>query len=84
MDDIQMRWIFCRKRDHAGNLTRRDPDLPDWVEVDTDGMRVVSNPVSFTSMFKQVKKYQGLDESRTKQCWQEYIVENPKLAKATF
>lgn len=84
IDDIQMRWIFCRKRDRNGNLTRRDPELPDWVEVDADGMRVVNNPVPFTAMFKQVKKYQGLDEAGTKQAWQGYIADNPKLAKVAF
>ena len=80
MDSYQMRWVYGRPRDKHGRLRRGAEDLPDWVEVDADGMRVVTDQTTFSSMFHQVKSSQGLKPEQVKDAWQMYLMDNPKLA----
>lgn len=81
-DTYQILKVVARKRDKYGRLVRRaegEEELPDWVKVDEDGMRIVENPVPFSKTFRQVKEYQGLDEIGTEKAWQEYLCDNPCL-----
>jgi hypothetical protein len=76
-DDEFIEQVLWRKRDSRGRLDRYD--LPEGCEVDDDGMRVISSPVAFGAMFREVKKFQGLDEDDAEKRWQEYLDENPRL-----
>lgn len=44
LDDVQIARCLNLPRDRRGNLLRRDSELPPGVEVDDDGLRVVSSP----------------------------------------
>ncbi len=60
------------RRDKWGALVKHVEDLPPWVEVDDDGMRIISKPQSFGKMFRQVKKFQGLNKEKAEQAWVAY------------
>lgn len=80
-DDVQMRWIVFRKRDKYGGLVRSSSELPDWVEVDDQGMRIVSKEVSYQAMFRQVKKKQGLTGDKVEESWKYFLSTNPEFGK---
>ncbi len=80
-DDCQMRWVVCRKRDKSGRLVRRDPSLPDWVETDERGMRVVTNPVPYSTMFRQVMRGRGLTDREAAVAWAAWRTENPQFGR---
>ena len=80
-DGVQMMLIVCRKRDKYGKLIRGE-QLPPGVEVDSEGMRVVSNPVSFEGMFRGLKLKQTRgNRELTEQLWEGYLEANPSLRK---
>lgn len=71
-DDRQMLGCIGLRRDKWGALVKHVEDLPPWVEVDDDGMRIISKPQSFGKMFRQVKKFQGLNKEKAEQAWVAY------------
>jgi hypothetical protein len=77
-DSTMLRWVIARPRDKYGRLKRRG-NLPPWVEVDDKGMRVVTRPVAFQTMFRQVAKSKGLELEQIDKEWKEYQAANPKL-----
>ena len=80
-DDLQLRWIIFRARDKHGRLIRKTKDLPDWVEVDEEGQRIISNPKPFEFMFRQVQLNRGKSREEADKDWQGFLAENPKLGK---
>lgn len=81
LDDYQLRWVVFRRRDKYGGLMRRGAnDLPPHVQVDANGMRVVTNPQPFSKMFRDVKRRQGVvNERDIEERWKQYTAENPQL-----
>lgn len=77
-DSRQLRWVEFRPRDGRGNL--RTDDLPPWVHVDNDGMRVVENPTSFAACFRMAQEWRGADGRQAAAAWDEYMRANPGLA----
>ncbi len=63
------------RRDKWGALVRHTEDLPPWVEVDDEGMRIVSRPTSFGKMYRQVKRGQGLSKDKAEQAWVAYVAD---------
>jgi hypothetical protein len=57
--------------------------LPDWVEVDEEGMRVVSNPKPFQIMFKEVGRRAGWSEKDIDKGWSRYQEMYPRMGKIT-
>lgn len=43
-------------------------------------MRVVTNPKSFSTMFREVKKKQGATKEQAEKLWNQYLNDNPGLA----
>lgn len=80
-DTIQMVWVVCRKRDKWGRLVRNVDSLPPWVAVGEDGMRIVTSPMPFQSLYYRSKIYQGADPVEAHKSWQEYQLDNPKLGR---
>ena len=78
-DDVQMRWLLFRERDRWGQLMRVDKDLPPWVHVDEDGMRIVKNPTPFEKMYKQVRQYQRWTPENIEDDWLDFKRHNPKM-----
>lgn len=79
-DDLQMGEVIWRRRDRSGVLmTEDDEELPPWVHVDSEGQRIVPRPKSFTSMFREVKSWQGLDRQRAEEALEEYRKHNHQL-----
>lgn len=79
-DDVQISHVICLKRDKYGQLVRRKRnDLPDWVEVDENGMRIISKPVPFSKMYRQVQRDRGLSKEAASGRWKAYQAANPKL-----
>lgn len=76
-DNYQLLWVLFRKRDKYGRLIRVDSELPPWVKVDANGMRVVGKRVSFGAMYKQVKRTQGLSKEEADKKWKDYLETNP-------
>jgi len=76
-DDRQMVGVVCLRRDRNGSLVRQDDNIPQWVRdtTDSEGNRFVANPRPFGSMFRQVKKRQGLSEEEASKAWVGYISE---------
>lgn len=70
--------LLFRKRNKFGELVRNEEDLPEGVEVDDEGMRVVKNPVAFSKMFRQVATMRGLDPDQE---WDRYLERNPGLGR---
>lgn len=79
LTNYQMHWIVFRKRNSkTGALVRKSSNLPEWVEVDERGMRIVSNPKPYREMFCQVQKSRGLPVQET---WDEFLGKNPEYLK---
>lgn len=78
-DDVFMRWVLCRQRDDQGRLVRVPDGLPGWVmkHLDSDGHWSIKNPQPFGSMFRDVKKQQGLSEIEQQRAWSLWKLENP-------
>lgn len=69
-------------RDKYGRLKRYDPDLPDHVAVNEDGMRVIKGKrTPFSEMFKQVNKRRGLSDEQIRVAWDRFKEDNPKMGK---
>jgi hypothetical protein len=71
LDDLQIKWIFFRERDEKGELIREN--------IHDSAKGYVKTPVSFESMYRQVKKRQGLTPEQTEIAWEKYLEENPSL-----
>ncbi len=80
-DALVLKWVVFRKRNKYGALVQAHDELPPGVEVDDDGMRIISNPVPFSAMFRQVKKRQGLNKEQTEAQWQEWLLVNPQFER---
>jgi hypothetical protein len=78
-DDRQLHYVVSRPRDKQGRLYRRGGDLPEGVETDAQGMRIVREPVAFAQMFREVQEYQGVPEPEQAARWQTYREANPGL-----
>ncbi len=80
----QRRGVLFLKRDRDGQLVRRRHyDLPEGVEVDKEGRRIISNPVSLGEAFRQVHAKAGLDDKKIKKAWKRYKKDNPKMGKSS-
>jgi hypothetical protein len=77
-----MRHVLNRRRDKYGRLVRKSEELPPWVEVDDDGMRVVTRPCSFASMYRKVKRWQGHSTESAEEHWKKYLRDNPRLSSS--
>ena len=81
--DWQLSYVLCRRRDKAGRLDRSPrEELPPWVEVDDDGMRVIRNPVPLGVAFKQVQRRRGRTDEQAVAAWQRWLDDNPKFGKS--
>jgi len=80
-DDRQTYRVVFRRRDRFGRLVRTNDELPPGVDVDEDGMRVVRRPVSYQTMFRQLRREQGYDDPSIDQNWNEFLAANPKFGK---
>lgn len=78
-----MQNVIARKRGKGGKLIRGGSDLPSWVHVDANGMRVIprGKRSSFSKMFQQVKQNRGLSKEKIKQDWDNWRQANPKFGK---
>ena len=75
-------YVLGRRRDERGRLIRHPADWPAHVEVDSEGMRVVRNPVGFSTMFMQVKKRShGLDDAEAREQWAQFRADNPRMGQ---
>jgi hypothetical protein len=82
LDTYQLAFVYGRRRDKQGQLVRVGSEgLPDWVEVDADGMRVVSDPVPFGRMWGQVCHGRGWSKEATTRSWQEWLKANPEFER---
>ncbi len=81
LTNYQMQQIIFRPRDKGGALRRKDPELPEWVETDSRGMRVVSNPKPYGEMFRQVYENRGLDKDKIQETWNSFKEKNPQFEK---
>jgi len=80
-DDVQLSRVVFRRRDRYGRLLRQAEELPPGVCVDEDGMRVVTNPVPYAVMYRQVRQGQGLGRNQAEADWLRFLALNPKLGK---
>jgi hypothetical protein len=76
MDDLQMRWVVSRRRDQQGRLIRRDRELPEWVEVDAEGMRIITQPRRFGDVFRRTYEELGLSQQQIEARWTGFWNEN--------
>lgn len=78
---IQMNHMLFLKRDKWGRLEDPRNALPPGVEVDDNGMRVISpnNRRPFTKSFQRVKKRQGLNDAEAQKAWDDYLARHPSL-----
>jgi len=74
LTSYQLQWVYFRERDEQGRLVKQiRPVAADVVQK--------RKPVSFEEMFRGVKRFQGLDDAKTEEAWQQYIVENPSIRR---
>lgn len=74
--------MVARSRDAQGQLIRSGGQLPPGVQTDAEGMRVVvGEPVSFGTMFRQVRRYQGLTDAEAEASWAAYLAEHPHCGR---
>jgi hypothetical protein len=77
-DNYQFLRVICRRRDRYGKLVRGE-ELPEWVEVDEDGMRTIGNPVPYEVMYKQVKTSSGMERDQAERSWEQFLEEHPRF-----
>lgn len=74
--------VLYLPRDHQGRLKRIDPDLPPWLKVDDDGMRIPSGKrMSFKEMFFKRCRKQGKTKAEAEVAWKQYQDDNPKMGR---
>lgn len=66
LDDVQIAYVLNRRRDRHGNLIREDEELPPGVEVDDNGMRIITNPTSYGRAYVKAKMHYGVSEHQAK------------------
>lgn len=72
LDDVQISRCLNLPRDRRGNLLRRDSELPPGVEVDDDGMRVITNNCGYGAAFVKAKVHHGMDAEDAKKQYQQW------------
>jgi len=69
-------------RDQHGRLKRRYRDLPEGVEVDANGMRVITGPkISLKEATYRANRELGLAEADIDKLWQKFLDDNPLYGK---
>lgn len=82
LDSYRLRWVYSRARGDDGKLIRRSSGMPDWVEVDSRGQRVVRNPQPFVKMFKTVcTKTWRMDRDQLVATWEDFKQSNPDFER---
>ena len=76
-----MNRVLLLARDQSGRLIPPNEMLPDGVEVDARGMRVVppDQRRPFTQTYRRVKEAQGLSGEESQKYWDRYLNQNPQL-----
>jgi len=80
-DDYQLFHVILRARDQFGRLIRKMAGLPDWVECDEEGMRIVSKPKPFQVMFQQIGRRAGWSDKEIDNAWGKYKDMYPRMGR---
>lgn len=86
---VQLSRVLFLKRDKWGRLLDPRDVLPDGIEVDDRGQRVIpkdrhglpKNRVAFQKLFVQAKVRGGMTQAQAEDDWDRYVDANPSLAK---
>lgn len=76
-----MNRVLLLPRDSSGRLVPPSEQLPDGVEVNADGQRVIPHDQlrPFTQSFRRAKEMQGLSMHDAQAHWDDYLNRNPRL-----
>jgi hypothetical protein len=73
LDDMQLAWVYFRKRDKYGRLVRKKRLYGKLVK------RVNRSPLRWDQMFKETWRKRGKSEAEIEQKYRQYLADNPSL-----
>lgn len=78
-DPYILREVIGRKRDQFGRLIRVGSDLPEGVEVDGNGQRIISWPTAFSNAFRNARRFHGINQETVAREWEALVKEDPNF-----